>query len=79
MLPFVGINWRISSSNPTAASAPPHEIQVDKCEDEDKVHEVNSEVKVSDIFEEGIGKIFNACTPVFILLYTVELMYLLSQ
>ena len=36
--------------------------------DEDKVHEVNSKVKVSDIFEERIGKIFNACTPVFILL-----------
>ena len=52
-------------SNPTAASALPHEVQVDKCdEDKDKVHEVNSEMKVS---EEGIGKIFNACTTVFIL------------
>ena len=40
------------------------------------MHDVNIEVKVSDIFEEGIGKIFNACTPVFVLLFTVELMYL---
>ena len=38
---------------------------MDKCEDEDKVDEVNSEVKVS---EEGTGKMFNACIPVFILL-----------
>ena len=37
------------------ASAPPHEVQ-DKC-DEDKTHEVNSEMKDSYIFEEGIGKI----------------------
>ena len=42
---------------------------MDKCdEDKDEVNEVNSEVKILDIFEEGIGKIFNACTPVFILL-----------
>ena len=41
--------------------------------DEDKVHEVNSKVKVSDIFEERIGKIFNACTPVFILLILLNL------
>ena len=31
------------------------EVQ-DKC-DEDKTHEVNSEMRVSDIFEEGIGKL----------------------
>ena len=50
---------------------------MDKCDEyKDKAHEVNSEVKVS---EEGIGKIFNACTLVFILrIYNVEIMYLLS-
>ena len=38
---------------------------MDKCDEyKDKAHEVNSEVKV---LEEGIGKIFNACTLVFIL------------
>ena len=67
-------------SDPTAASAPSHEVSVDKCdENKDEVREVNSEVTFSDIFEEGIGKIFNACTPVFILLINnLELMYLLS-
>ena len=34
-----------------------HEVQVNKCEDDDKTHEVNSEVKVSDILKERIGKI----------------------
>ena len=34
-----------------------HEVQVNKCEDDDKTHEFNSEVKVSDIFKERIGKI----------------------
>ena len=35
-----------------------HDVHVDKCdEDKDKTHEVNSEMKVSDIFEEGISKI----------------------
>ena len=53
-------------SDPTVASAPSNEVQVD--EDKDKVQEINSEVKVSDIVEKGIGKIFNACSPVFILL-----------
>ena len=48
-------------SDPTAISSP-HMVQVDKCEDNDEVHEVNIEVKVSDIFEEGIGKIFNTRT-----------------
>ena len=57
-------------SNPTAASAPPHEVQVDKCEDEDKTHEVNSEVKVSDILKERIGKICYAHK-----LIIIELMY----
>ena len=37
------------------ASAPPHDVHVDKCdEDKDKTHEVNSDMKVSDIFEEGL-------------------------
>ena len=40
--------------DPTA-SASPREVQ-DKC-DEDKTHEVNSEMKVLDVLEEGIGKI----------------------
>ena len=47
-----------SELDPTA-SAPPHEVQ-NEC-DEDKTHEVNSEMRVSDIFEEGIGKIM-LCT-----------------
>ena len=34
---------------------------MDKCEDEDKTREVNSEAKVSDISKEGIGKIMS-CT-----------------
>ena len=39
-------------------SAPPHEVQVDKCdEDKDETHEVKSEMKVLDILEEGNGKI----------------------
>ena len=43
-------------------SAPPHEVQ-NEC-DEDKTHEVNSEMKVLDILEEGNGKICyaHACT-----------------
>ena len=50
---------------------------MDKCdEDKDKADEVNSEVIVS---EEGIGKIFNACTPYSVYIaYSVKLMYLLS-
>ena len=60
-------------SDPTAIS-PPHMVQVNKCEDKDKVHDVNIEVKVSDISEEGIGTIFNACTPVFILLILLILL-----
>ena len=40
---------------PTANASLHDEVQ-DKC-DEDKTHEVNSEMKVSDILEEGIGKI----------------------
>ena len=52
----VGINWRISIGlDPSVASALPHEVQVNKCEeDKDKTHEVNSEVT---IFEERKGKI----------------------
>ena len=53
-----------------AAISPPHMVQVDKCEDKDEVHEVNIEVKVSDIFEEGIGKIFAHIA------YTAELLSL---
>ena len=34
---------------------------MDKCEDDDKTLEVNSEVKVSDTFKERIGKIM-LCT-----------------
>ena len=46
------------------ASAPPHDVQVDKCdENKDTTHEANSEIKVSDIFEEGIGKICYAHAP----------------
>ena len=46
-----------SELGPTA-SAPPHEVQVDKCdEDKDETHEVKSEMKVLDILEEGNGKI----------------------
>ena len=41
-----------------------------KCEDEYKTHEVNSEVKVSDILKERIGKICYAHK-----LIIVELMY----
>ena len=43
---------------------------MNKCEDEDKTHEVNSEVKVSDILKERIGKICYAHK-----LIIVELMY----
>ena len=53
-----------------AAISSPHMVQVDKCEDKDEVHEVNIEVKVSDIFEEGIGKIFAHIA------YTAELLSL---
>ena len=43
---------------------------MNKCEDDDKTHEVNSEVKVSDILKERIGKICYAHK-----LIIVELMY----
>ena len=43
---------------------------MNKCEDEDKTHEVNSEVKVSDILKERIGKICYAHK-----LIIIELMY----
>ena len=36
---------------------------MDKCENEDKTHEVNSEVKVSDVLEKENGKICYAHAP----------------
>ena len=51
-----GLSWI-----PQLMHAPPHDLQ-NEC-DEDKTHEVNSEMRVSDILEEGNGKICYAHAP----------------